>query len=126
MSFHLLLLFITFNTQKNNTIKIDITNVLNNSTNSTNTNNSNVNSNSFNKTSNSTNNVTNLNSTLSEEILKNTILKIPELFPSFSTNAIMYFISLLSPITLFMTYYFNACIAQNLETTFVAYKNNYH
>lgn len=126
MSFHLLLLFITFNTQKNNTIKIDITNVLNNSTNSTNTNNSNVNSNSFNKTSNSTNNVTNLNSTLSEEILKNTILKIPELFPSFSTNAIMYFISLLSPITLFMTYYFNACIAQNLATTFVAYKNNYH
>lgn len=122
MSFHLLLLFITFNTQKDNTIKIRIENNLNSTTFNNTITNSSLNNTNITNNSNLNNNST----SLSEEILKNTILKIPELFPSFSTNAVMYFISLLSPITLFMTYYFNACIAQNLAITFVAYKNNYH
>jgi hypothetical protein len=46
--------------------------------------------------------------------------------PSIETNSLMYFISLLSPLTLFLVYYFNACIAQNIAITFIAYKNNYH
>lgn len=37
----------------------------------------------------------------------------------------MYLISLLSPLGLFITYFFNACIAHNLYTTFYTYKNNF-
>lgn len=42
-----------------------------------------------------------------------------------NTNSIMYTISLISPIALFLTYYFNACVAHNLYMTFYTYKNNY-
>lgn len=37
----------------------------------------------------------------------------------------MYLMSLLSPISMFLTYYFNACIAHNLYVTFYTYKSNY-
>lgn len=37
----------------------------------------------------------------------------------------MYFISLISPLALFITYFFNACIAHNLFITFYTYKNKF-
>lgn len=36
-----------------------------------------------------------------------------------------YFISLLSPLSLFLVYYFNICLAHNLFKTFFSYKNSY-
>ena len=37
----------------------------------------------------------------------------------------MYLISLISPLALFITYFFNACIAHNLFVTFYSYRNNF-
>jgi hypothetical protein len=41
------------------------------------------------------------------------------------TDTIMYLISLTSPLALFITYFFNACIAHNLFITFYTYKNKF-
>jgi hypothetical protein len=38
----------------------------------------------------------------------------------------MYVISLLSPVAMFLAYFFNACIAHNLYITFYAYKNTFN
>jgi hypothetical protein len=38
----------------------------------------------------------------------------------------MYIMSLISPVAIFLTYFFNACIAHNLFITFYAYKNTYN
>jgi hypothetical protein len=38
----------------------------------------------------------------------------------------MYIISLLSPVAMFIAYFFNACIAHNLYITFYAYKNTFN
>lgn len=38
----------------------------------------------------------------------------------------MYIISLLSPVAIFIAYFFNACIAHNLYITFYAYKNTFN
>jgi hypothetical protein len=37
----------------------------------------------------------------------------------------MYLVSLLSPVAMFLAYFFNACIAHNLYITFYGYKNTY-
>jgi hypothetical protein len=37
----------------------------------------------------------------------------------------MYLVSLLSPVAIFLSYFFNACIAHNLYITFYGYKNTY-
>jgi hypothetical protein len=37
----------------------------------------------------------------------------------------MYLVSLLSPVAMFLSYFFNACIAHNLYITFYGYKNTY-
>ena len=41
------------------------------------------------------------------------------------TKYIIFFISLLSPLGLFITYFFSGCIAQNLYCTFHNYKNDF-
>lgn len=71
------------------------------------------------KDDNNNNNITTSNNSTSTE-------ESSYYLPSIETNSLMYFISLLSPLTLFLVYYFNACIAQNIAITFIAYKNNYH
>lgn len=104
MSLHLLILFVSF--------KNESSSILGNSGNISNNNDNG----SFNNTSDSNNN----NNTSEDTTNSHSYL------PNLNSNSLMYFISLLSPLTLFMVYYFNACIAQNLSITFVAYKNNYH
>lgn len=43
-----------------------------------------------------------------------------------TTGTIIYIISLLSPVSIFLVYYFNACLAHNLYITFYTYKNDFH
>lgn len=38
----------------------------------------------------------------------------------------MYIISILSPVSIFLAYFFNACLAHNLYITFYTYKNDFH
>lgn len=45
---------------------------------------------------------------------------------SFETSTLMFLISLMSPLFLFMTYYFNLCIAKNIANAFVDSKDDYH
>jgi hypothetical protein len=40
-------------------------------------------------------------------------------------NSFIYSLSLLSPLSLFLVYYFNLCLAHNLFKTFFSYKNSY-
>jgi hypothetical protein len=40
-------------------------------------------------------------------------------------SSFIYFLSLLSPLSLFLVYYFNLCLAHNLFKTFFSYKNSY-
>jgi len=42
------------------------------------------------------------------------------------TETIIYINSLLSPVSIFLVYYFNACLAHNLYITFYTYKNDFH
>lgn len=44
----------------------------------------------------------------------------------FKSNMLIFLISLFSPILIFMVYFYNYCIAQNLAITFEDYKNNYY
>ena len=41
-------------------------------------------------------------------------------------NRILIFLSLLSPLSLYLVHLYNACLAQNLALTFTSYKNNYY
>ena len=41
------------------------------------------------------------------------------------TETIVYLLSIISPCTVFLAYFFNACLAHNLYQTFYAYKNSY-